>query len=672
MQRSDSAVSDGIFEIVIDNPPVNAGTQAVRAFVLEALQDAAKSAAQAVVIRGKGGNFVAGSDLREFSGPLAAPQWPEVFAAIAALPMPVIAAIEGAALGGGYELALACDGRIADPGAIVGLPEVALGIVPGAGGTQRLPRLTGRSEAIRLICGAVRVPAEEALRLGMIDRLASEDLLSEAKDFALSLPGKQPLDAKPVPEEPDQQIEEASALALKKARGNRVVREAIALIRSAGQGDVTESLAREREIFQTLRAGDEAAALRYQFFAERTAAKSLPKANRAARLSRVGVLGAGTMGAGLTASLLAAGKSVTLVDIAETALEKGRETAVAALNRLLAPDDMAEAMARLRTSSALGALSQCEMVIEAVIEDAGVKTAVLQQLGTALSPSAVLASNTSYLDIATLAKASGRPDRFLGLHFFAPVPQMALVEIVPLPETLPEVCATAARLVRDMGKIAVKAGPCEGFLGNRIYAAYRAQCEFLVDEGAMPWDVDAVLRAQGFRMGVFQVGDLSGLDIGWALRRKRDATRDPAERYVDMPDTLYDMGRLGRKTDAGWYLYNADYPHGAPDPEIEALIRARRRAGQSVPDAETIRRRAMGAILNEAALAFADGTASAASDIDVVLVNGYGFARDKGGPLWQAARLCATERTAMIDAVAVANGPTFRRGPVEDLIAALY
>jgi 3-hydroxyacyl-CoA dehydrogenase len=664
-----------VLHVLIDNPPVNAGSQPVRAGVLKAIGEAGASNAEAVVIQGANGNFVAGSDLREFEGPLSPPEWPEVFSAIGNCPIPVVAAIEGAALGGGYELALACDGRIAAPDAVVGLPEVALGIIPGAGGTQRLPRLTGRAEAIRLICGAIRVPANEALAKSMVDRIAEDDLISAACDFALSLPGKRRLDDAAVPKESAEVIEAAARAALAKARESRAVVEAIALITRAGIGSTAEALAEERSVFQALRKSEQSAALRYLFFAERTAARALPRFDKEKRVTRLGVIGAGTMGVGLAVSLLAAGKSVVLIDKDDLALTRASAAVKSGLARLERGGKLKEApdaaLARLVASKEISAVENCEVVIEAVVESFEVKSAVLSDLHARLSPGAMVVSNTSYLDIAELARASGRPDRFLGLHFFAPVPVMTLVEVVPLPETSSHTLTVATQLVRDMGKVAVRAGPCNGFLGNRIYAAYRRECELLVEEGAMPWDVDAELRKQGFRMGPFQVGDLSGLDIGWALRRSRDATRDPRERYFALPDTLYEMGRLGRKSGAGWYAYSTDCPDGQPDPEVERLVRTNARAGIAAPDAETIRQRAMGAILNEAARAFEDGTAAAASDIDVVLVNGYGFARERGGPLWQASRLSSDERTLMIDLVAHANGYGFTRGDVESLIAAL-
>jgi len=661
--------------IFIDNPPVNASSAAVRQGLLMALGHVGgQGDISGVVIVGAGRTFIAGSDIKEFGKALPPPELPEVLAAIEACPWPVIAAIHGAALGGGYELALACDWRIAAPEAVVGLPEVGLGMIPGAGGTQRLPRLVGLPRGIELITSARRVPAPEALALGMIDALAETGLVEDAMRL-LSGKGKRLASRLTPPAATAEEIEAAARAALAKGRGRECVSEAIAAIRLIETTPVEEALKRERAAFQRLRTGEEASALRYNFFAERAAAK-LPEAAPARKVARTGVVGAGTMGAGIATVLLAAGLPVALVDSNEEALTRARETinkGLGDLERLgkLGDGTAKDRLALLRTETELETLGNADLVIEAVFEDRSVKTEVIGRLGRALAPDAIIATNTSYLDIEALAAASGRPERFLGLHFFAPVPRMKLLEVVQCAGTHPEVLATAFALARTIGKLPVLARPCEGFIGNRIYARYRAQCEYALDDGALPQDIDAAATGLGFAMGLFAVSDISGLDIAWRLRRSKDAGRDPRERYVRLPDTVCEMGRLGRKTNAGWYDYD-DNGKAVPSPVVTGLVRARAaKHGRAAPEGRDIADAIMGAIVNEAALIVEEGIARSAQDVDVVLVNGYGFAKAKGGPLFQAARLPPERVDAMIDKAEKAAGWGFRRGDVAALLAGL-
>ncbi len=653
--------------LVIDNPPVNAGSHAVRKALLAAIAavEDDDSLTGAVLI-GAGRSFISGSDLREFDLPLDPPQMPQVIAAIEASGKPFVAALHGAALGGGYELALGCDARIAAPGTVVGLPETALGIIPGAGGTQKLPRLVGRPEAIRLIAGAVRVPAERALTLGMIDAVAEGDLLAEAVAMARAMARtKRRIIDCPVPEA--EGLEEAVTKASARARPH--VLAAIAHVRAAGTISAAEGLAAERATFQELRTAPEARALRHIFFAEREAARGHP--DRSARplpIARLGVIGSGTMGAGIATAILQAGRPVVLVDTDAEALARGIARIDDALAGAVKRGKMGataahDARARLEAGTDLAALAPCDLVIEAVFEDLGVKQALFARLDTVLRSDAVLATNTSYLDIDRMADAITNPERVIGLHFFSPAHVMKLLEIVRATHSSDAAMATGLSVAKMLGKQPVEAANGFGFIGNRIYAAYRLACEFMLEDGALPHQVDAALEDFGFAMGPFKVADLSGLDIAWNMRSAQVAMRDPADRYVTIPDQLCEAGRFGRKTGAGYFRYDGDAP--ARDPEVEALILAASETKGIIrqplaPDAIVLR--AMAAIVNEAALVMQDGIALRASDIDVVLVNGYGFPRWRGGPGALGARAGCGQADRELRRLCRHGGPWAARG----------
>lgn len=656
--------------IVIDNPPVNAGSTSVRGGIYAAVaQVAADPDIDGCVLMGAGGSFIAGSDIREFGQPLADPQLPAVIAAIEACPKPVVAALDGAALGGGFEVALGCDARIGTPSLLVGLPEVQLGIIPGAGGSQRLPRLVGMSAAIEMICSGRRVKAQEALRLGILDAVVEGDLRRAALDHLRARDGaKRRLRDVPLPAEPAAQVEKARQGALRLKRG-RPVREAVEAVGWAGTLAFDDALAKEREVFQRLRTGEVAAALRHLFFAEREALKFPGLKDAATRpLGRIGVLGAGTMGAGIAAAALAAGYRVVLIDPAPAALEAGlgriREIEVRRVSAgRLGAEEARQRLGRLTAGGTLADLADADLVIEAVFEDMQVKAEVMRQLGATLPGSTIIASNTSYLDLDALAEASGAPERVVGLHFFAPATVMRLLEVVKGQATGLDVLRTAIGFARALGKIPVISGVGDGFIGNRIYSAYRAQCEFMVEEGAAPQEVDAAMEAFGFALGPFAVGDLSGLDIAWKNRRRLAATRDPAARYCAIPDRLCDAGRLGRKTGAGWYRYSPDGRTREPDPEVSRLIEAARASAGITSRAfsrEEIQMRALAAIVNEGVLVLQDGIARRASDIDLVLVHGYGFPADRGGPLFWASRQPEASILAAVADLAARSGPGFR------------
>ena len=658
---------DEVAVIVIDNPPVNAGSRAVRQALLDRIGEVADSTARAAVIIGAGRTFVAGSDIREFGAPLEEPQLPAVIAAIEALPVPVVAAIHGAALGGGFELALGCDARVATPDAVVGLPEVKLGMVPGAGGTQRLVRLVDVATAIELVCSGRRVPAAEALELGLIDRLAGEDLLQWAIDHARSLgTAKRRLGELPVKSASPEAVVAAADRAARRGRQRPNVHAAIRLLRSADSAAFATMLAEERGVFQELRMGPEAAALRHLFFAEREAGRvDGLKEISPLPVRTVGVVGAGTMGAAIAVCLLNAGLAVRLVEQDDEALARGvgRVETTLAADLASGRSSAAEHAARraaLQGTVELGDLADCDLIIEAAFEDLAVKKDLFVRLDRVARADAVLATNTSYLDIAAIAAATARPEAVLGLHFFSPANVMKLLEVVRTPATSDLALATGLKLGRQIGKIAVVSGLGEGFIGNRIYSAYRRQCEFMVEEGAAPEAVDAALEAFGFAMGPFAVSDLSGLDIAWKTRQRLAATRDSRERYVTIPDRLCEAGRLGRKTGAGWYRYDSD-GRRHPDLAVSEIIAASSAVPRRTIGADEIQRRALAAIVNEAQLVLEDGIAQRPGDIDVVMVHGYGFPAWEGGPLYWHARQPADVTAAALEEIAAATGFGFRR-----------
>jgi len=664
--------------VVIDNPPVNASSLEVRAGLLDAIAALAKDETlDAIVLAGAGNTFIAGADIREFGKPLRDPQLPAVIAAIEQCPKPVVAAIRGAALGGGCELALACDARVGTSDALMGLPEVTLGIIPGAGGTQRLPRITGIATAIELSTAGRRLPAAEAQRLGLLDEVvnAPADLRGAALRRARSLAGrKRRISELPVPEQSAQAIESAAEDAMKSARGRAAIKEAITAVRNAARMPFAAALAEERAIFQRLRESEEAAALRYLFFAERQAARVTDLAEAAPRpIAQVGIVGAGTMGAAIAICFLDAGLPVRLIERDAQSLERGIDRVRVVYRRLsqsgrMTAEEMERRLARLAPGLGLDPLSQADLVIEAVFEDMDLKKGVFRDLDGVLKPGAILASNTSYLDLDALAGATRRPSDCVGLHFFSPANVMRLLEIVRGRATAADVLATALAVAKTIRKLPVVARVGEGFIGNRIYSAYRTQCELMLEEGAYPADVDSALVAFGLAMGPFAVGDLSGLDIAWRTRQRLAAARDPKARHPEALDRLCELGRFGQKTGAGWYRYREGARRGESDPDVHALIEkvSKEKGIARHPfTAEQIQWRALAAMVNEAALLLAEGIAARPSDVDLVLVNGYGFPAHKGGPLFWASRRGRKEVLAALDALPRATGDGFKRGNVE-------
>ncbi len=668
--------------VIIDNPPVNACSWETRCGLLAAIKQCEHDPAiAAIVVMGASRMFMAGADISEFDGPIRDPQMPAVIAAIEDCAKPVVAAMSGAALGAGFELALACDARIATEDAVLGLPEVLLGVIPGAGGTQRLPRLIGISRAINLIGRGSRVVARAALRDGMIDAIASEDLREQAAQLARSLKGeKRRLRDVLVPPETEAVIEATGVKTLAQAQGDRAVAAAIASVRKAATLPFEQALAEERAAFQDLRQSREAVAKRYLFFAEREAARVADIKNAKARtIGRVGIVGAGTMGVGIAMCFLDADVAISLVERDAPSLEAGIERLGVAYRRMVDSGRISDEVMTLRLalvspSIDMQTLADVDLIIEAVFEDMDIKRSLMRQLGGIARPGTVIASNTSYLDLDALAHETSRPSDVVGLHFFAPAQVMRLLEIVRGADTAPDVLATALSVARKIGKTPVIARVGEGFIGNRLYSAYRLQCEFMLEEGALPEQIDAALVAFGFAMGPFAVADLSGLDIAWRTRQRLAPTRDPQTRYSDVLDRLCEAGRFGQKSGKGWYVYPDGARRGIPDDETRIVIEeASRRKGltrRTINESEIVHR-AICAIVNEAALLLAEGVSQRASDVDVVMVKGYGFPTREGGPLFWAARLAPQDLQGWLSVIATSIGHGFRLGDVAATLAPL-
>ncbi|UCU98596.1 3-hydroxyacyl-CoA dehydrogenase NAD-binding domain-containing protein [Acidovorax radicis] len=666
-----------VLVIEIHNPPINAGALEVRRGLLQAVESLECTPEwQAAVIIGAGATFMAGSDLKEFGKPLEDPQLPAVIAAIEACSKPIVAAIHGAALGGGFELALGCDARVADEKAVVGLPEVTLGMIPGAGGTQRLTRRVGIARAIGLICAGTRVPTLEASRLGLIDHIAQGDLRTSAVQFARQLQGRKCRVAEEtVPQESPQQIQKAQEAALRAGRQRPPVVAAIEAIKAAATQPIAQALQAEREVFNRLRLGAEAHALRHLFFAERQAMK--PSVDDAPRpFSRIAVIGAGTMGSGIAIASLDAGLPVLLMEQDDAALERGLQRvrdhyAQRVSQGKISVEAATEREARLSGATDWQRLGDADVVIEAVFEELAVKQAVFRQIDLHAKAGAVLATNTSYLDIDAIASVTRRPGDVIGLHFFSPANVMKLLEVVRGRETSPDVLATGMALGKQLHKMAVPCGNAFGFIGNRIYDAYRRQCEYMLEDGAWPEDVDRALQDFGFAMGPFAVADMSGLDIAWRMRRARAATRDPRERYVDVLDHLCERGRMGRKTGAGYYCYTDGKASTASDEAVRGLIvdaSVRRGVARRPVLPEEITRRVMLTMVNEAAWLLAEGVALRATDIDVVLVHGYGFPRWEGGPVHWARQQPRSALQCDMEFLVQASGHGARLGNISLLL----
>lgn len=628
--------------VTIDNPPVNALSQALRG----ALRDAAEAldadaSVDAVVLLCAGRTFIAGADVSEFGKPPVPPHLPDLVARIEAAAKPWVAAIHGSALGGGFEVALACRFRVALASAAVGLPEVTLGIVPGAGGTVRLPRLVPPAAAIDIATTGKPVKAPKALELGLIDRIVEGDLRAAAVAFATDPPPlPAPLrDRAPMTADPAFWAD-AEKRVRKVARGEAAPLRALACLRRATEAPFDEAMAFERETFLALRASPEAAALRHVFFAERAAPRPPALKGVAAKaIATTAVVGGGTMGAGIAAALRDAGLPVTLVERDAEALARGLANVRAIFDGAVKRGRLTDAAAAERIGGVAGTtdyadLADVDLVIEAVFEELSVKRAVFEALSVACRPDAILATNTSYLDPRTIAEGVPGPGRFIGLHFFSPANVMKLLEIVPTPETSPETLATGFALAARLRKIPVQAGICDGFIGNRILKRYRAAAEALVRQGATVAEIDAAMRAFGFAMGPFEAQDLGGLDIAFLQREGARA------RGENVPETLGDIlvrsGRKGQKTGGGWYDYTPGDRAPHPSRTVAALLAEQIDAGGGSMPSDAIAGHLVSEMAAEGELILAEGIAGQPADIDLVEIHGYGFPRRRGGPMFAA------------------------------------
>ena len=636
---------DPIAYVTVDNPPVNATSRAVRQGLWEAADRAdADEAVKAVLLTCTGRTFVAGADVSEFGVPPMEPHLPDLINRIEGATTPWIAALHGTVLGAGLELALSCRFRIADPSAKMGMPEVALGLIPGAGGTVRLPRLVPALVALEMVTTGKPISAPKALEFGLVDELADGPLPEAAQTFAAKVltQGTPPalIDRSPAPvdwEAFDAKAQKITA----KTRGQNAPQEAVSAIRRALTQPPEAALEAERATFLRLRDDPQCAALRHVFFAERATTR-IPrlKGVKPRAMSQIGVIGGGTMGAGIAAASLLAGLETIMIERDAEAADLGRARVVEILaaskkRGLISDEKLQHMLGQFQAAAEYDALKNADLVIEAVFEDMAVKQDVFAELDRVLRPDAVLASNTSYLDLNSLAEASKHPERVLGLHFFSPAHIMKLLEIVVPNQVSDDVLATGVALAKKLRKTAVLAGVCDGFIANRIMSAYRRECEYMLEDGALPEQIDRAMVEFGLPMGVFQMQDLAGLDIGWAMRKRRAATRPKDERYVDIPDKLCDAGWLGRKAGRGYYRYHTG--KAEVDPEVTALILSESaRKGikrRDMSDAD-IMSRILATMQREGAVLLAEGIAQSADDIDVAMIYAYGFPCWRGGPMF--------------------------------------
>lgn len=644
-------VEERVATITVDNPPVNALSHAVRSGLSAAIgRFQTDDAADIAVIMGAGKMFIGGADISEFGKPPQSPGLPEVINQIEACAKPVIAAVHGMALGGGLEVALGAHYRMALPGTNLGLPEVKLGIMPGAGGTQRLPRLVGVEIALGMITSGRPVSANAAKDSGLIDHIGSDtDIRTAALGYARTMLAEN-APARPVgeiaaPDASDALMDWRVKLT-KSTSGEVAPLIAIDAVEASTRMSYADGLAEERRLFMHLMDTPQRAGLIHAFFSERAVAK-LPEVTSIAPrdIAHIGVVGGGTMGAGIATSAVLNGLTVTLVERDQDAADKARGTITRNLDAAIKRGKLDPAKRdvilndRLNTVTGYDSLSDANLVIEAVFESMDVKKEVFAELDSALAPGAILATNTSYLDINKIAASTSRPADVIGLHFFSPAHIMKLLEVVVADKTAADVVATAFALAKILGKTAVRAGVCDGFIGNRILSHYRTAADHMVLDGASPYQIDKALTDFGFAMGPYQVSDLAGLDIGYATRQRKLADAHPRDRAPTFADALYHKGWLGQKTGRGYYIYDEGSHKGRPDAEVDQIVARARDEGGTNPRAfsdDEIVRRYMAAMINEGARVIAEGIAQRPLDVDVVFLYGYGFPRWRGGPMHYA------------------------------------
>lgn len=662
----ETLVHDDIFEIIIVNPSVNALGASVRSGLAVAIADAHKDArVKAIVIRGAGKLFSGGADITEFNQPPADPMLPQLVDLVESSTKPVVAAIHGMALGGGLELALACHYRIATPKAKLGLPEVVLGLLPGAGGTQRLPRLIGVEAALDMIVMGNPILAAQGATIGLIDRLATDEstLRDEAIAYARTLDAPRLTGNLSVSADVDV-FDTFAAKNAHKIKGLDAPQACIEAVKAATVLPIKEGLQKESAFFGQLVEGDQSKALRHVFFAERAAAKidGLPKDIKLRPIAKVGMIGVGTMGGGISMNFLSAGIPVTIVETAQDALDRGvgiirKNYETTAAKGRMTSEQVEKAMGLIGPTLDFNALADCDLIIEAVYENMDVKKEIFGRLDSIAKPGALLASNTSYLSIDDIASATTRPEDVLGLHFFSPANIMKLVEVVRGAKTATDALATGMDLARKIGKVPVVSGVCYGFIGNRMLTPRLDGAIDMLLQGATPEQVDRVSTAFGMPMGPLQMIDLAGVDIGW----HRDPTRIESVR-----DALNAVGRWGQKADGGFYDYD-EKRRSSPSPEALAIIADfRAKAGitpREISD-EEIMVRTMYVMVNEGAKILEEGIAQRASDIDVVWLNGYGWPRHIGGPMFWAQQTGLSKVVAALEKYADRLGPGFSLSPL--------
>lgn len=650
-----NSLSDSDMAVIqLDNPPVNALSHPIRQRIANELARAeADPAVKAVILIGNGEFFCGGADVKEFNTPkmAAEPNLATLVHLFERSVKPTIAAVSGTALGGGFELVLACHYRVATAEARVGLPEVKIGLIPGSGGTQRLPRAVGLETAINMIVSGEPVRAADLARTALFARIIEGDLLSGAKAFARGVAAEgarvQLLRDRPVGYANHEALLQFARNMVKAKAGPYPAPSACldAIEASVTASTFDEGVRKEREIFLGLLQGPESRAIRHVFFAERAAAKiaDVPAKTPTRNIAAVGVIGAGTMGGGIAMNFLNAGTPVTLLEVSAAALDKGiatirRNYESSVKKKKLSPEDLERRMALLKPTTSYEDLRATDLVIEAVFEDLSVKEKVFRQLDEVAKPGAILATNTSTLDVDKIAAFTRRPADVVGLHFFSPANVMRLLEVVRGKATARDVLATVMQLAKKIRKLAVVSGVCDGFIGNRMLHRYSAQANFLLEEGCLPAQVDRAMEKFGFAMGPFRVGDLAGNDIGWAIRKRRAAEGHRSDEGR-IADRLCEMGRFGQKTGAGWYDYRPGDRTARPNADVNAMIeKYSAEAGvtrRRIDDREVVERLVY-ALVNEGALILEERIAQRASDIDLVYLNGYGFPLLRGGPMFYA------------------------------------
>ncbi len=653
-------VHGDIAVITLNNPPVNGLGHATRKGITDGIAQAnADAAVKAIVITGAGGAFSGGADIKEFGTDkaLQEPNLLSVISTVEASEKPVVAAIHTVCMGGGLELALGCHYRIAAPGCNVALPEVKLGLVPGAGGTQRLPRVVGVEAALNIIVSGEPVKSELIGSIPgqkLFDKMAAsaESLAEEALAFARSV-----ADARPLPlvrnlpckhPEGDAYFQFARNMVKGMAKNLPAPAKCVDAVEAATKRKFADGMAYEREIFINLMWTPESRALRHIFFSERAASKipDVPSDTPQRAVKTVGVIGAGTMGGGIAMNFLNAGIPVTILETKQEALDRGvatiRKNYEAQVKKgKLKEDKYQQRMALLKTTLSYDDLKDADLIIEAVFEEMGVKQAVFKQLDAVAKPGAILASNTSTLDVDQIAAFTQRPQDVVGMHFFSPANVMRLLEVVRGKETAKDVLATVMAIAKKIKKTAVVSGVCDGFIGNRMIERYSQQAGFLLDEGATPQQVDRAIEKFGFAMGPFRMGDLAGNDIGWAIRKRRAVER-PDMKYSRTADKLCELGRFGQKTGAGWYDYQAGKRDAIPSDLVNKMVEDHRKelgvTPRKISDEEIVQRLVF-SLVNEGAKILEEGIASKSGDIDMVYLTGYGFPIHRGGPMHYASEL---------------------------------